>query len=88
MLGSSQQTDQVKKLGTWTCRCLGPTRKPAASEDERLVRTLELRLRALRGQGDGGARGGAQCNDEDGQLHLSVAEFCQNTRGRVWAETP
>jgi len=43
MLGSSQQTDQVKKLGTWTCRCLGPTRKPAASEDERLVRTLELR---------------------------------------------
>jgi hypothetical protein len=30
MLGSSQQTDQVKKLGTWTCRCLGPTLKPAA----------------------------------------------------------
>eukprot|EP00964_Phaeocystis_antarctica_P086163 scaffold54535_cov65-Phaeocystis_antarctica.AAC.3 len=43
-----------------------------APPGEHLVRTLELRLRALRGQGDGGARG-AQCSDEHGQLHNAAA---------------
>ena len=53
------------------CRCWDRT-GAAASEGEHLVRTLELRLRALRGQGDGGARG-AKCSDEHGQLHNAAA---------------
>ena len=50
------------------CRCWDRT-GAAASEGEHL-RALQLRLRPLRGQSDGGARG-ARGSDEHGQLHSS-----------------